>query len=168
MATRGRPGLSKLEKADLWERWKRGESLSETARALAKNPGTIHGVLRGKNGISPALRRRTAIALKPSDRGEISRRIAAGHDVREIAMAIGRTSPTVSRELRHNGSTAEYRAAQADTAAWERENGRQSIPFRISPVHLCRYDHTLDFKRQPSIPSSATVPARSSEIHRER
>lgn len=120
MAERGRPGMSKLEKADLWERWKRGESLSEIARALAKNPGSIHGVLRGKGGIVPAPRKRSAIALTPSEREEISRRVAAGLGIREIATAIGRAPSTVSRELRRNGGVAKYRAAQADAAAWER------------------------------------------------
>lgn len=120
MAERGRPGMSKLEKADLWERWKRGESLSEIARALAKNPGSIHGVLRGKGGIAPTPRKRSAIALTPSEREEISRCVAAGLGIREIAMAIGRAPSTVSRELRRNGGVAKYRAAQADAAAWER------------------------------------------------
>ena len=94
MATRGRLGLSKLEKADLWDRWKRGESLSETARALAKNPGSMHSLLRGKDGVAPPPRRRCPKALKPSEREEMSRLIAAGLGVREIAMAIGRTPPT--------------------------------------------------------------------------
>ena len=43
MAQLGRPGMSKTQKADLWERWKRGESLSDIAKALSKNPGSVHG-----------------------------------------------------------------------------------------------------------------------------
>ena len=35
MAKRGRPGLSQVEKAELWTRWKAGECVSDIARALS-------------------------------------------------------------------------------------------------------------------------------------
>jgi len=120
VADLGRPGLSKTEKADLWERWTRGESLSEIARALAKNPGSIHGVLRGKGGIAPVPRKRSQAALTATEREEISRQIAVGFGVREIARAIGRSPSTVSRELTRNGGAESYRASHADKAAWDR------------------------------------------------
>ena len=119
MADLGRPGLSKTEKADFWERWTRGESLSEIARALAKNPGSIHGVLRGKGGIAPVPRKRSQAALTATEREEISRQIAVGFGVREIARAIGRSPSTVSRELTRNGGAEGYRASHADKAAWD-------------------------------------------------
>jgi len=34
-------GLSVAEKADLWARWKAGESMSDIGRALGKPPGSI-------------------------------------------------------------------------------------------------------------------------------
>ncbi len=41
----GRLGLSASQKRELWERWKRGQSLNDIARALAKHRGSIHSVL---------------------------------------------------------------------------------------------------------------------------
>ena len=120
MAVRGRPGLSIIEKAGLWERWTRGESLSEIARALAKNPGSIHGVLRGQGGIAPAPRKRSRASLTPIEREEISRQIAIGFSIRQVALTIGRSPSTVSREISRNGGIKGYRAAQADEAAWDR------------------------------------------------
>jgi hypothetical protein len=36
MAQMGRPGLSTAQKAELWRRWKDGQSLSDIGRALGK------------------------------------------------------------------------------------------------------------------------------------
>jgi hypothetical protein len=38
MAQMGRRGLSASQKRELWERWKRGQSLNNIARALARRP----------------------------------------------------------------------------------------------------------------------------------
>jgi hypothetical protein len=40
-----RRGLSASQKQELWERWKRGQSRNDIARALAKNRGSIHYAL---------------------------------------------------------------------------------------------------------------------------
>ncbi len=45
MAQMGRPGLSTAQKAELWQRWKQGQSLSEIGRLLGKHAGSIHGVV---------------------------------------------------------------------------------------------------------------------------
>ena len=42
MAQMGRPGLTASQKAELWNRWKNGQSLSEIGRALGKHAGSIH------------------------------------------------------------------------------------------------------------------------------
>ena len=42
MAQRGRHGLSDSQKRDLRTRWKQGQPMSEIARALEKNHGSIH------------------------------------------------------------------------------------------------------------------------------
>ena len=59
MARMGRRGLSGSQKADLWERWKSGQSLNDIARALGKFPGSIRGVVSSEGGIAPHIRRRT-------------------------------------------------------------------------------------------------------------
>ena len=59
MAQMGRPGLSAAKKRELWQRWKDGASLSDIARALGKQPGSIHGVVAANGGFVPAERGRS-------------------------------------------------------------------------------------------------------------
>jgi len=120
MAQMGRPGLTASQKADLWHRWKHGQSLSEISRTLGKNPGSIHGVLSSHGGIFPIPRRRSRWALNLAEREEISRGIVAGMSIRQIAAKIRRAPSTVSREIGRHGGRREYRASAADVAAWDR------------------------------------------------
>jgi IS30 family transposase len=60
------------------------------------------------------------LALSLREREEISRGIVAGHSLRTIAQALGRSPSTVSREVHRNGGCCEYRASTADQAAWDR------------------------------------------------
>jgi len=115
----GRPGMSAREKAELWKRWKAGESLSDIARALKKNGGSIFGVLRLRGGIAPVGRTRSQRVLSSADREEISRGIAAGLSIRSIATLISRSPSTVCREIARNGGAIRYRAGDADEKAWE-------------------------------------------------
>ncbi len=45
MGHMGRPGLSAAQKAELWQRWKQGQPLSNIGRAFGKHAGSIHGVV---------------------------------------------------------------------------------------------------------------------------
>ncbi|WP_366519075.1 helix-turn-helix domain-containing protein [Natronocella acetinitrilica] len=116
----GRPGLSAGQKAELWARWKAGESLSDIGRALGKHAGSIHGVVAARGGIAPAERRRSRLALTLAEREEISRGLAAGASIREIALRLNRASSTVSREVTRHGTRHTYRATVADGRAWDR------------------------------------------------
>ncbi len=89
MAQMGRPGLSASQKAELWQRWKTGQSLSDIGRALGKHAGSVHGVLSSNGGIAPLDRQRSRLALTLDEREEISRGIAAGLSIRRIAAKIG-------------------------------------------------------------------------------
>src|SRR4030088_373702 len=109
------------QKAELWERWKSGLSVAAISRALDRRNKT--GVLRIvtlHGGIAPAPRRRALAALRLEEREEISRGIAAGQSIRQIAHGLGRAPSTVSREIRRNGGSQRYRATRADRSAWER------------------------------------------------
>ena len=119
MAQMGRPGLTASQKAELWNRWKNGQSLSEIGRALGKHAGSIHGVLSSNGGIVPAVRRRSRLALTLSEREEISRGIVSDASIRQIATAIGRSPSTVSREITRHGGRNKYRASEADWQAWD-------------------------------------------------
>jgi IS30 family transposase len=120
MAQIGRPGLSAGQKAELWERWKHGESLSDIGHALDKHAGSIFGVLMIKGGIYRPPRQRSRRALTLSEREEISRGIAAMESIHAMAASIGRSPSTVSREIARNGGRDQYRAAEADVQAWDR------------------------------------------------
>ncbi len=119
MAQMGRPGLSAGQKAELWNRWKNGQSLSEIGNALGKHAASIFGVVIRSGGIAPANRRRSRLTLTVMEREDISRGIAAGTSIRRIAAALDRSPSTVSREIAHHGGRARYRAAEAESQAWD-------------------------------------------------
>lgn len=120
MAELGRSGLSTGQKAELWRRWKDGESLSDIGRALGKHAASVFGFVQRQGGIAPVDQTRSPLALSLAEREEISRGIAAGRSVRAIAAGLGRAASTVSRELQRNGGRQGYRAGQADERAWRR------------------------------------------------
>ncbi len=130
MGQMGRPGLSAAQKAELWHRWKHGQSLSEIGRALGKHAGSIHGVVSSHGGFIPAVRRRSRWTLTLAEREEISRGMAADSSIRQIAAKLGRPPSTVSRELHRHGGPTQYRAAEADAQAWER--ARRPKPCRLA------------------------------------
>ncbi len=72
----------------------------------------VRGVLAQTGGVRPPQRSRCAIALTLAEREEISRSVAEGQSIRLIAAQLGRAPPTVSREIRRNGSQADYRATE--------------------------------------------------------
>ena len=120
MTNTRRRGLSAGQKIELWERWKHGESLSDIGRALDKHAGSIFGVLMIKGGIYRSPRQRPRRALTLSEREEISRGIAAMKSIHAMALSIGRSPSTVSREIARNGGRGRYRAVEADARAWDR------------------------------------------------
>jgi len=113
-----RPRLSWSQKAELWARWKRGESLSAIGRALDRVPSAIQHVVLQQGGITPAARRRSPRTLSTQDREEISRALARGDPLRAIARALQRAPSTICREVRRHGGRRQYRAARADARAW--------------------------------------------------
>jgi IS30 family transposase len=118
MGRRG-PGLSGVQKELLWNRWKEGDSLSDIGRALGKHAATIHGVIHLHGGFAPLPRKRAALALTAIEREEISRGIVGELSIRGIALKLGRSASTVSREIIRHGGRHRYRAADADLDAWK-------------------------------------------------
>ena len=120
MEHRFRRGFTAAEKTELWDRWRRGESLKAIGRAFGKHSSSIYNQVAPHGGIRPAARRRSRSALTLSEREEISRGIAGQQSARSMARLLGRSPSTVSRELRRNGGYDRYRAALADDQAWAR------------------------------------------------
>ena len=103
----------------MWSRWKAGQSLHEIGRAFGKEHAVIHFLLARHGGIAPAPRRRSRRALTLAEREDISRGIAGGSSLREIARGLQRAVSTVSREVARHGGRPQYRANDADQQAWE-------------------------------------------------
>jgi hypothetical protein len=120
MKYRTRINYSGAQKAQMWDRWQRGESLKSIGRLFDRNSGSIYGVLSVTGGIRPPARKRSGLALTLSEREEISRGIALGHTQRWITSEIGRAPSTISREINRNGGYDKYRATLADHSAWNR------------------------------------------------
>ena len=118
MARIGRPGLSDAQKQEVWRQWKRGQSLSDIARDQGKTPASIYGVLIANGGFVPPVRSRSERVLTLSDREEISRGLACGKSLRQIAQSLERPASTISREVKRHGGRACYRASDADERAW--------------------------------------------------
>ena len=121
MGVHARTWFTAKQRAELWERWKSGQCVADIARALERrNKSGVYRVLALKGGIAPLPRRRAQRALRLAEREEISRGIASGRSLRQIAQGLGRSPSTVSREIRRNGGLSAYRASWADRRAWER------------------------------------------------
>jgi IS30 family transposase len=119
MQRNGGRAFTAAENAELWRRYKAGESMNGIARLLGRGNGAIFGVLQRTGGIAPAERRRSPRVLSLVEREEVSRGIAAGESIRAIARGLSRAPSTVSQEVARHGGRELYRAAEADLAAWE-------------------------------------------------
>ena len=113
-----RLGLSAIDKRDVWSRWKAGQTLHEIGRVYGKCHNAIRAVLLPRGGILPVARRRSRLALTFAEREDISRGVASGSSLREIARHLHRATFTVSREVAPHGGRAAYRAYDADQQAW--------------------------------------------------
>jgi DNA-binding NarL/FixJ family response regulator len=99
MTFRGRFKLTEQQWNDMWRRWKAGQSLHEIGRAFSKDHVSIQFMLAQHGEIAPAVRRRSPLTLTLAERENISRGIACGSSIREIARELQRAVLTVSREV---------------------------------------------------------------------
>lgn len=120
MVYRTRINYSAEQKAEIWDRWRRGESLKSIGRSFDRPSSSIFGLLAPSGGIRPPPRQRSILALTLPEREEISRGLASHLSLRTIAAQLGRSPSTISREIKRNGGYDHYRAAQADQATWDR------------------------------------------------
>jgi IS30 family transposase len=112
--------LSSAEKAEIWRRWSQGQTFVEIASALKRVPASAYREIVKQGGFGPRLRRRSARHLSFAEREEISRALASGESLRQIARRLGRSPSTISREVGRHGGRLEYRAEAADVGALER------------------------------------------------
>lgn len=118
MTKRIRKTFTEEERHRCWQLWRQGLGYSDIAREIASKPGTVFGLIRLNGGFSPPQRQRSMRHLTLSEREEISRGIAQGLPIRQIATQLNRSVSTVSRELSRHGGLHQYRASKADDMAW--------------------------------------------------
>src|SRR6185437_5033887 len=107
-------------------------------RALErKNKTGVERIVVLHGGIVPARRWRALAALRFDEREEISRGIAVGRSIRQIAQGLRRAPSTVSREIRRNGGSQAYRANRADRRA--RERALRPKPCRLALYSALRW-----------------------------
>lgn len=120
MKQRTRIYYSEAQKSIMWDRWQKGDSLNDIARIFDRGHSAISGILSVTGGIRPPKRIRSSRSLSLTEREEISRGIARHKSLRSIANQLGRAPSTISLEVKRNEGDQQYRATQADQAAWDR------------------------------------------------
>ena len=116
--------------SELWARRGAGETGTRIARHMELDARTLRDYIHQAGGVRPRLRKRSRIALSREEREEISRGLAAADSLRSIAIRIGRSPSTVSREVTRNRGRQDYRAGNADRAALNR--GLRPKPAKLT------------------------------------
>lgn len=111
--------LTREQKQDIWQRWKKGESIAGIGRSLDRYPDAVRDVLMKNGGIARPVRTRSSSALTLAERESISRGLALGQTMRGLAAELGRAPSTISREIQRHGGRAAYRAVAAEERAWD-------------------------------------------------
>ena len=120
MKRRRRIRYTSEQQAEIWDRWKRGETMHDIGRAFDRFHSTFSGMIRATGGIRPPVRSRSRLALTLIEREEISRGLVGGQSIRAIAASLGRAASTISREVSRNGGPGSYRATKAESRAWDK------------------------------------------------
>ncbi|TCU57843.1 IS30 family transposase [Novosphingobium sp. PhB57] len=120
MKQRRRIYYTASQRAEIWDRWQRGESMSSIGRRFDRESSSVFSVISPTGGIRPADRKRGSCTLSLAEREEISRGLSVSEPLRAIARRLGRAPSTIIREVSRNGGLARYRATVSDQAAWDR------------------------------------------------
>ncbi len=118
---------TETDKALMWDRWQKGESLNSIARHFGRSHSSIQGILARTGGIRPALRRRSRLALTLAEGEEISRGVVAGQSLGSIAAWRWCMNQFGTRTEPFGGPT------YSPTIAWD--SGLPSSAIRFNTVH---------------------------------
>ena len=142
-------GLSADEQEQLWVLWRQGRSLRGIAREFGKRPQQVQRYVWSTGGRQPSVRRRAPRCLSLGEREEISRGLAAGASLRQIAADLGRSPSSVSREVARNGGRQGYRAAWAEAAAWQRARRPKAARLSVEPTLRAVVEEKLALRWSP-------------------
>jgi hypothetical protein len=85
------------QKFEMWDRWKRGESLHQIARLFDRHNSLIREILAACGGIRPLLRYSSSRALALVDRETISKRCQGQFPSKGLALTFGRPNAVTRR-----------------------------------------------------------------------
>jgi IS30 family transposase len=108
MARKRRIHYTETDKAVMWDRWQKGDSLEKIAQLFDRSHGSVARILRQTGGIRPPKRVRSGQTLSLAEREEISRGVVSGRSFRSIASSWNRAPSTISREINRNGGRQQY------------------------------------------------------------
>ncbi|MFE9687377.1 hypothetical protein [Streptomyces sp. NPDC006285] len=126
--------MSDEMKADLWRRWRAGDSISVISRQIGKPPGSVFTVLKHHGGIAPSPRKARAGSLTLGERKEISRRHgtpqerSTGTSPPQTPRHTPRNQPGTPLDI-HRGINA---AAESFWALLKEEIGTRIWPYRAT------------------------------------
>jgi IS30 family transposase len=110
---------------------------------------TVRAIEAKTGGVRPKARQRSKRVLSLDEREEISRGLAEGVSLREIATRLGRAPSTISREVAHNGGRRSYRALRADRGAWQRAERPKPAKLMACPRLRREVERLLEERFSP-------------------
>jgi IS30 family transposase len=119
-ARRGWHRSTRTEREEIRRRVASGQRMDDVALGVGRSKRAVQYFVAGFGGIQPRPTVRSALRLSVAEREEISRGLRAGESFRRIALGLGRSPSTVSREVAGNGGRRRYRAHLAEDRAFGR------------------------------------------------
>jgi IS30 family transposase len=117
---RGDRSLTEDERLVIRRRVATGELIERVATGVGRSKRIVQLVVSRAGGIPPRGSVRSTLRLSVAEREEITRGLRGGESFRRIGVGLGRSTSTVSREVRGNGGRRRYRAYLAGERAVRR------------------------------------------------
>ncbi len=114
------PRLTDSQRLEICRRVAAGETFAEAAAAVGCSIPSVARLMARTGGMRPRVKPRSPLRLSLAEREEISRGLLVGRSMRAIALLLGRSPSTVSREVAANGHGHRYRAWRAEKTAVRR------------------------------------------------
>ena len=127
---------TRAERLEIRRRVASGERMDDVALAVGRSTRQVQRLVSPFGGIQPRSSVRATLRLSGAEREEISRGLRGGDSLRRIAVGLGRSPSTVSREVAANGGRRRYRAYLAEERAFGR--ARRPRRARLARNHRLR------------------------------
>ena len=115
---RGWRWSTRAERIEIRRRAATGERMDDVAIGVGRSKRFVQLIVGPFGGVQPRTAVRSTLRLSAAEREEISRGLLVGTSLRRIAVGLGRSPSTVSREVAANGGRHRYRAHLAEDRAF--------------------------------------------------